>query len=264
MRRRTQVSVAISADMDHWLVVGASPDLREQICVSSVLAPREGARHTPISGVGVLNADIDAIGGLLVLREAAAFRVFAPQLILDVLQSNPVFDVLDPTLVERVAVPPWQEIDGGYGLTLTLLPIPGKSPLYLEDRAAAQPAPGPTYAALVRGGGRSILIAPSCADVTPAVREILRQADVVFFDGTLFTDDEMLVADVGPKTGRRMGHVSMSGPEGSLARLADLPGRRIFIHLNNTNPTLIEDFPERRMVEAAGWEIAYDGMEVAA
>lgn len=210
----------------------------------------------------MLNADVDAIGGLLVLREAATFRVFAPRPILDVLHANPVFDVLDPSLVERVEVPVRQAVDCGNGLSVTWLPMPGKIPLYLEDRAAAQPPPGPTYAALIQDGDRRLMVAPGCADLTPSVQQTLRQADVVFFDGTVFTDDEMLVAGVGHKTGRRMGHVAMSGPEGSLARLADLPARRIFIHLNNTNPVLIEDLPERRAVEAAGWEIAYDGMEV--
>jgi pyrroloquinoline quinone biosynthesis protein B len=89
------------------------------------------------------------------------------------------------------------------------------------------------------------------------------QADILFFDGTLFTDDEMVVAGLGAKTGRRMGHVPISGPDGTLARLADLPARRIFLHINNTNPILLRDSPERREVEAAGFEVAYDGMEIA-
>jgi pyrroloquinoline quinone biosynthesis protein B len=135
-------------------------------------------------------------------------------------------------------------------------------PLYLEDRAATQPEPGPTYAALVQGSGRSIIVAPACADITEAVRAQLRQADVLFFDGTLFDDDEMIAAGVGQKTGRRMGHVPIGGPDGSLARLADLPGRRIFLHINNTNPILLAGSPERLQVEAARFEVAYDGMEI--
>jgi len=147
-------------------------------------------------------------------------------------------------------------------MTLTILPMPGKAPLYLEDRAAAQPAPEPTYAARVQANGRSIVIAPACAEITGAVRAQLLGADVLFFDGTLFTDSEMIDAGLGPKTGRRMGHVPISGPDGTLARLGDLPCRRVFLHINNTNPIWLDGSPERLAVERAGFEVAYDGMEV--
>jgi pyrroloquinoline quinone biosynthesis protein B len=105
-------------------------------------------------------------------------------------------------------------------------------------------------------------VAPACAEITEAVRRELGRADVVFFDGTLFTDDEMIAAGLGEKTGRRMGHVPIDGPGGTLERLADLPGRRILLHINNSNPIWLLDSPERRQVEAAGFEVAYDGMEV--
>src|SRR5262249_12063547 len=127
---------------------------------------------------------------------------------------------------------------------------------------ATQPEAGPTYAALVRGGGRSTVVAPACAEITPEVRARLKGADLVFFDGTLFRDDEMIVAGVGSKTGRRMGHVPMSGADGSIARLADLPARRVFLHINNTNPVWLADSAERREAERAGFEIAQDGMEI--
>jgi pyrroloquinoline quinone biosynthesis protein B len=259
---RNQVSIAISGDGKTWLLIGASPDLRQQILTTPALAPREGLRHSPISGVVLINADVDGIAGLLAIRESQPFRLFAPAPIQQVLKANPMFDVLDPNLVERVTLAPSQRIDCGHGLSLCLLPMPGKIPLYLEDRAAVQPEPGPTYAALVEAGCRRALIAPACANITDQVLAHMRQSDVVFFDGTLFTDDEMIRAGVGRKTGGRMGHVSMSGPDGSLARLADLSIRRIFVHINNTNPVLIEGSDERCQVEAAGFEVAFDGMEV--
>lgn len=259
---RSQASIAISGDGESWLLVGASPDLRQQILGTSALAPRDALRHSPIRGVVLINADVDGIAGLLAIRESQPFRLYAPAPIHQVLKANPVFDVLDPSSVERVTVPPSQPIDCGSGLSLCLLPMPGKVPLYLEDRGAAEPEAEPTYAALVEAGGRRVLIAPACADITDAVRTHMRRADVVFFDGTLFHDDEMIRAGLGRKTGRRMGHVAMSGPDGSLARLADLPGRRIFVHINNTNPVLVEGSDERRRVEAAGFEVAFDGMEV--
>ena len=212
-------------------------------------------------GVILVSADVDGIAGLLVLRERQPFRILAPEPILAVINSNTIFGVLDPALVEKTRLDPAEPIECA-GLRVTLLPMPGKVPLYLEERGADLPEAGPSYAAKLEANGRSIVVAPACAEITSEVRAMLRSADTVFFDGTLFTDDEMIAAGVGTKTGRRMGHVPMSGPDGSLALLADLPGRRIYLHINNTNPVLLEDSPERREVEAAGFEIAYDGMEL--
>jgi pyrroloquinoline quinone biosynthesis protein B len=115
---------------------------------------------------------------------------------------------------------------------------------------------------MISAGGRNVIIAPACADISDAVLARLREADVLFFDGTLFTDDEMIAAGLGGKTGTRMGHVPISGPNGALARLAQLDARRILLHINNTNPILLSDSAERRQVEAAGFEVAFDGMEV--
>ena len=246
----------------HWLVVGASPDLRQQILDNPVLHPRRGPRGTPIIGVALVSADIDGIAGLFALRERQDLVIYAPGSILEVLRDNAVFDVLDPALVRQVEVQPGRAVNCGHGLSLALLPMPGKLPLYLEDRAAADAEPGPAYAAMVRAHSRTAVMAPACAEVTDAVRAQFDEADLVFFDGTLYTDDEMRTAGVGTKSGRRMGHAPMSGPAGSLARLKDLPGRLIYLHINNTNPVLLADSPERAEVEKAGFEIAYDGMEV--
>jgi pyrroloquinoline quinone biosynthesis protein B len=262
VRAATQASVAVSGDGESWLVVGASPDLRQQILQTPCLWPHTAGRHSPITGVLLIGGDIDAIAGLLVLRERQPLTVYAPAGLLDVLAANSVFDVLDPAMVRRVEIRPMEPFTCGGDLTVTLLPMPGKIPLYLEDRASVEAEAAPTYAALLEAGGRKVIVAPGCANITEAVRAQLRQADVLFFDGTLFTDDEMIAAGLGVKTGRRMGHTPLSGPDGTLARLADLPGRRILLHINNTNPILLSDSPERRTVEAAGFEVAYDGMEI--
>ena len=262
VRPATQASVAVTGDGEGWLIVGASPDLRQQISENPLLWPRTGGRDSPITGVVLINGDIDAIAGLLVLRERQPFTVYAPAALLNVLADNDVFAVLDPALVQRVPVEPMQQISCGGNLTLTILPMPGKVPLYRETPGATEPQAGPTYAALLQASGRSVIVAPACADITDAVLERLRDANVLFFDGTLFTDDEMIEAGLGAKTGTRMGHVPISGPKGTLGRLADLPARRIFLHINNTNPILLSDSPQRRQVEAAGFEVAYDGMEV--
>jgi pyrroloquinoline quinone biosynthesis protein B len=220
-------------------------------------------RDSPISGVVLIGGDVDAVAGLLVLRERQAFTLYAPRPLLDMLEENAIFGVLDPALVRREVVTPAEPVRcGGGALLLTLLPMPGKVPLYLEERGANEPEPGPNYAALFEADGRCVIIAPACAEITDAVGQQLRRADLLFFDGTLFTDDEMIVAGLGQKSGRRMGHAPVSGPGGTMERLADLPGRRILVHINNSNPILLLDSPERQRVEAAGFEIAYDGMEV--
>ncbi len=260
-RPRSQVSVAASQDGERWLLVGASPDLRQQILGNPALAP-VGPRHSPVAGVVLVSADVDGVAGLLVLREQQRLRVFAPEPILRILADNTIFAALDPALVERVAVVPGTPIDTGLGITLTLLEMPGKVPLYHEDRAAASAEQAATYAARLQTDGGTAIIAPACAEVSEAVLRQLAGADLLLFDGTLFTDDEMIRAGVSQKTGRRMGHVCVSGPEGSMARLAAQAGRRIYFHVNNTNPMLLDGSPERLAVEAAGFEVAYDGMQV--
>jgi pyrroloquinoline quinone biosynthesis protein B len=262
LQARTQASVAISADGTNHLLIGASPDLRQQIQESAALHPRRSGRDSPIFAVALVSADVDGIAGLLVLRERQPFRILASEPFLSVLGANSVFGVLDPALVERVPLNPSEPVECGFGLRLTLLPMPGKVPLYLETADAIAPQAGPAYAAKVEASGKTVVVAPACAEITGEVRAQLRAADAVLFDGTVFTDDEMIAAGVGAKTGRRMGHVPMSGPDGSIALLADLPGRRIFLHINNTNPVLMEGSPERLAAEQAGFEIAYDGMSL--
>jgi pyrroloquinoline quinone biosynthesis protein B len=236
--------------------------MRQQILANDVLAPPPGTRNSPVAGVVLISADIDGIAGMLVLREQQRLRVFAPASILKVLAANSVFASLDPALVERVEIAAGVATDTGFGLSLTLLEMPGKIPLYQENRSLAVAEPAITYAAQLSAQGKTCVIAPACAMVNDKVLEQLGGADLLLFDGTLFTDDEMLRAGVGTKTGQRMGHISVSGPEGSLERLATIQGRKVFFHINNTNPMLLDNSDERRLVEAAGFEVAYDGMRI--
>ena len=262
VRRATQVGLAVTGNETEWLLIGASPDLREQILRTPDLWPRKGSRDSPIAGVVLTGADIDALLGLLVLREGHAFSIFAAPSILDVLAANSIFNALDPAIVRRVPLAPGQRVRIA-GVSLSLLTMPGKVPLYQEeDRAAASAAAVPVYAALVETEDRAMVVAPACAEITETVRDKLAPADLVFFDATLFKDDEMIVAGLSGKTGRRMGHVSLSGTEGTIVRLGDLRGRRVLFHINNTNPVLVADSPARQAVEEAGFEVAFDGMEV--
>jgi pyrroloquinoline quinone biosynthesis protein B len=259
-RPRTQASIAVHAGDAGWLIVGASPDLRQQILANPQLAPPPGTRASPIAGVLLVSADIDGIAGLLVLREQHPFRLFAPASIMAVLHANGVFASLDPALVERVEIRPGAPMDTGLGITATLLSMPGKIPLYQEQRDAAEAAPATTYAVRLEASGRVCVVAPACADITPDVLASLSDADLLFFDGTLFHDAEMIAAGLSWKTGRRMGHVSVSGPEGALARLASLRARKVFFHINNSNPMLLDDSAERTAIRQAGWDVAWDGM----
>jgi pyrroloquinoline quinone biosynthesis protein B len=263
-RPRTQTSLAVTGNDEDWTLVNASPDLREQIGRSSFLYPRTGLRSSPIKSVFLTGGDVDAIAGLLTLRERQPFTLFATGKVQDVLEANPIFEVLARDVVRRRRVALGDPIRLGNGLMIELFAVPGKTPLYLEvNDAPAITADETTVAAVISDGHSTVFFVPGCAAMTPELSGRLRGADLVFFDGTLWRDDEMIVQGLGAKTGRRMGHMSISGPNGAIAAFAGLNvKRRIFIHLNNSNPVLLGDTTERREVEAAGWEVAYDGLEI--
>ncbi len=270
-RVRTQAGLAVSADGENWYLLNASPDLRQQIECSPFLHPKHGLRSSPIAGAVLTGSDVDAISGLLNLRERQKFTIYATAKVHGVLDANSIFEVLARDVVERrvvsldspmeLATPTGQSA----GLVLELFAVPGKVPLYLETAGAAPPilTDGNTVAAVLSDGRRQLFFIPGCAAMTPALARRLRGAEAVFFDGTLWRDDEMIRAGIGQKTGRRMGHMSLTGVGGTIEAFADLGvKRKILIHINNSNPVLLDDSPERAEVEAAGWEVAFDGMEV--
>ena len=269
---RTQASLAVSANGRDWFVLNASPDLRLQIEAAPSLHPREGLRSSPIAGVVVPGGDVDAVAGLLHLRERHRFSVYAPARVLAVIAANPIFHVLAPDCVERVELPLDRRIElagtaGPSGIRVIAFAVPSKVPLYLEtagtDPGIAEEGDAVGLQIIDGGTGKSFFFIPGCAAMTDSLRGRLTGSELVFFDGTLWRDDEMIRLGVGSKTGQRMGHMSMSGDDGAIAVFRDLDvNRRIFIHINNSNPVLLDDSPERQLAEAAGWEIAYDGMEV--
>ena len=215
--------------------------------------------------------DVDAVAGLLTLRERQPFTVYATAPVHAVLDANPIFEVLARDVVARETLQLDHEraisLPNGAPSGLSVLPfaVPGKVPLYLE-RPGETPAlteSDQTIGLAVSDGIDTLFYIPGCAAMTPALAVRLRGAAAVLFDGTLWTDDEMVVAGIGTKTGRRMGHMSVSGPRGTLSAFADLGVRqRVLLHINNSNPILLDDSPERAQVEQAGWRVAYDGMEL--
>lgn len=262
---RTQSSLAVSGDGVSWLLLNASPDLRAQIIATRALHPRLGERHSPIAAAVVTNGDVDHITGLLTLRESQPFTLFGTAETLAMVNANPVFSVVNEEFVPRRTVELEEAFSPLPELTLEMFSVPGKVPLWQEDESLVIGAEtGGTVGVTITAGDKRLVYIPGCAAVTDKVRARIAGADLLFFDGTLYRDDEMLAAGTGTKTGARMGHLSMSGEEGTIALLADVPAaQRVFIHINNTNPALVEDSSERQAVEAAGWIVARDGMEFA-
>jgi pyrroloquinoline quinone biosynthesis protein B len=261
---RTQASLAVSANGADWVLLNTSPDLPQQLRRTEALHPRAGIRGSPLKAVVLTGAEIDQVAGLLSLREREPFAIYATAATHAALAENTVFDALAPDCVTRHAVTPGDTVRLPGGLEAQLFTVPGKLPLYLEGE---NPDTASETAANVgvecSAGAASMLYIPGAAAVTDAMARRLARADIVFFDGTLYRDDEMIASGTGEKTGRRMGHMPIAGAGGSLAALSGLSARRIYIHINNTNPILVEGSPERAEVERAGWEVAADGMEVA-
>jgi pyrroloquinoline quinone biosynthesis protein B len=263
VRPRTQTSLAVSADGERWVLINAAPDLAAQIHRTAALHPRAAPRGSPITAVVLTGGEIDQTAGLLSLRERQPFALYATPAVLAALAANPMFGALSSDLVRRQVMAAGNTLDLGGGLAAEAFVMPGKAPLYLESdppligRETAQ-----TVGVELRAAGARLVFVPAAAALPAATKERLGRADVLLFDGTLFRDDEMIRNGTGEKTGRRMGHMSIDGPDGSLAALAGLANRRLYIHINNTNPILVDGSAERACVAAAGWEVAEDGMEV--
>jgi pyrroloquinoline quinone biosynthesis protein B len=261
VKPRTQAGLAVSAANGRWTLINASPDLGAQIRSNAALHPKSGLRGSPIEAVVITGAEIDQIAGLLSLRESTPFTLYATPASHAAVAANTMFGAM--TAMTRRAVNPGERFMLAGGIEASLFMVPGKLPLYLEGD---EPEIGAESAAnvgieLQRAGARLVFV-PGAAAVTPAMHERFAHTDAVLFDGTLFTDDEMLRTGTGAKTGRRMGHMPIDGEGGSLQALDGLAARRIFVHINNTNPIQVEGSAERAKVEAAGWQVAEDGMEI--
>ena len=269
--RRTQSSIAASSgESRRWVIVNASPDLRQQIQATPELQPhRDGPkRNSPIKAVVLTNGDIDHIAGLLTLRERQPFRIYATARVLSILAANSVFGVLASDVVERVELPLNRPIEiADTGVTIEAFPVPGKIALYLEDTskgASFGTETGDTIGLKVgAAGSKAAFYIPGCAKADEDVLRRLHGAACLLFDGTVFNDTELLDLGVIEKTGQRMGHVSIAGDDGSLHAFdgADIK-RKIYIHINTTNPILERGSREEAIVKEAGWEVAFDGMSI--
>jgi len=272
--KSTQASVAISADGEHWFLINASPDLRQQSIATPQLHPAKGRlRHSPIAGVILTNGEVDAVAGLLSMREGSPFAIYAHPKVLAVLKANSIFNVLSAEKVRRVAI----EIDRTFepalpdgrtsGIEILPFAVPGKAAWYLEgkEHPGGRQGDGDTLGLRIRdkAAGKHFYFIAACADVTDALKSRLAGASLVFFDGTVWRDDELITQGLGSKTGQAMGHIAMAGKSGAIESLADLDiDRKMFLHINNSNPALLASSAERKMLERAGWQIPADGMEI--
>ena len=255
----TQCSLAVSADGENWALLNASPDIRQQIIATPELHPKRAPRSSPIKTVVLTGADVDAVAGLLTLRERQKITVWTTDYVRRAIDANPIFGVLDRTLVRFETIA--ETFEPLPGLHVRAIKSPGKPPLYLERAEGIGPIAGASIGLGVKdANGRSLVFLPSCAEIGPDVAAEVDGADVLFFDGTMYTDDEMILSGEGQKTARRMGHVAMTDAIAALRQVK--ANTRYFIHINNSNPTLNRASPERKAVEAAGWRIAEDGMRI--
>jgi pyrroloquinoline quinone biosynthesis protein B len=272
--RSTQASVAISADGDHWFLINASPDLRQQLLATPQLHPKAGLlRHSPVAGVILTNGEIDAVAGLLSMREGSPFTIYAHAKVLAILKANSIFNVLNEKNVRREPI----ELDRSFepalpdgapsGIEVLPFAVPGKGAWYLEGKAhpGGSDDAGDTLGLRIldKTTGKYFYFLAACADMTDELKSRLAGAPLVLFDGTVWRDDELIAAGLGNKTGRAMGHIAMSGERGAIEAFAGLDiGQKLFLHINNSNPALLQGSAERKIAEAAGWQIPSDGTEI--
>jgi pyrroloquinoline quinone biosynthesis protein B len=272
LRARSQESVAVSADGQAWFLLNASPEIRAQIESFAGLHPR-APRHSPIAGIVLTNGDLDHCLGLLSLRESYPLCLYTTRsvergwtqgnVLHRTLQRFPEQLSFRPLTLGRAEVLALR--DGSpSGLTLEAVPVPGKLPIHLEGMYP--PSAEDNIGLLVREPARERTLAyfPAVAAACSPLAAAVAQADCVFFDGTFWSSDELPRAGLGDKRAEDMAHWPIGGANGSLGWLRELrAARRIFIHVNNTNPILREDSAEAQQLTAAGVELAYDGMELA-
>jgi pyrroloquinoline quinone biosynthesis protein B len=262
VQARTQDSVAVSASGGGgWLLVNASPDVHRQIESFPALHPR-GPRDTPIGAIALTNGDLDHVLGLLSLRESQPLHVLATERVrAGLVERNAMLRTLarTPEQLTWTAMELGREVVlAGLGLGVTAIAASGKLPVHLVG--TAEPSPEDNVALRIRDtASGKILVVATAVGSLEGVDAIVGGADAVLFDGTFWSDDELVARGLGRGRARDMAHVPVGGDEGSLARLRH--GRRIYTHVNNTNPIVRADPAERAAVLAAGWEIAFDGME---
>ena len=267
---RTQSSIAVSANAEDWLLVNASPDVLSQIRAHPELQPARAVRDSGIACVLLMDAQIDHVTGLLMLRERASPLplLATPEVLSDIGEGFPITRILShycgiqalPLKLDAEL----QAVPGLPGVALRPVVLSSKPPPYSPFRNC--PRPGDNIGLVIENpeNGARVFYAPGLGEVTPDLLALMAQCQIVLVDGTFWTEDEMQRLGLSKKTAADMGHLPQSGPQGMIAQLDQLPPgvRKILIHINNTNPILQEDSPERALLDAHGIDVAWDGMDL--
>lgn len=264
---RSQIQVAVSAHGGVWHLLGASPDLGRQIEANPCLHPRSGLRDSPIASVILTCAEVDQSLGLLLLREFQPLAVYATASVRDILLGdNSMFQMLHrvPRQIEWHPVTPGTPFEVEAGMQVEPISMRGGYPSYVSAGRLARCRVDEAVIGLsVHRAGRTVLFLPGVPEIDDALLERMAHCDLLLLDGTFWSDDEFIRVWPEARTARAMGHLPISGPSGSLERLAGLDKpRKVFLHINNTNPILDEDGDAWRAVRDAGWEVASDGMTI--
>jgi len=268
-RARTQSSIAVTSSSAEWVLFNASPDLLAQFRAFPELQPARSLRDTAVSSIVLMDAQIDHTTGLLMLREGRALEIYSTEMAReDLTTGNPLFTILQHYCgLNWHGVPVGQGVPfnviGGGNLEFTAVPVSSKPPPYSPHRNS--PRDGDNIGMRVSDPAtRKVLFyAPGLGEIEPQVRPFLEEADCVMVDGTFWTDEEMITLGVSKKRARDIGHLPQSGAGGMIEFLKTLKAsRKVLIHINNTNPILNEDSPERQALDAAGIEVAWDGMDI--
>ncbi len=268
-KARTQAQLALSADGSTWFLAGASPDLAFQIESSPQLHPR-ALRDSPVAGVVLGSCDLDHVVGLLLLRELQPLRVYAAPSILRILrEENSMFGMLNRVEPQVVWTPmnsgapfPLLSVDGkDSGLQCEVHYLSGRYPKYVKTETKVLARDEATAALFfVSSSGKRVAYVPAVGSLSDALLEKIQHADLLLFDGTFWSDDELRRVQGSGETAHQMGHIPV---EESLRTLNNIiVGRKMFVHLNNTNPILNEASPEHRAVRQAGWEVAEDNWQL--
>lgn len=265
---RTQSSIAISSDQRNWLLFNTSPDIRAQLEAFPDIQPKSGVRDTGIAAILLIDSQIDHTTGMLMLREGKPLEVYCTEMVRQDLSTGfPIFKMLnDYCTVNHHPISydgsPFT-IPGIDDVRLYAHGLKSKAPPYSPHRN--DPHDGDNIGVIVEqiSTGKKLYYAPGLGAIEPHVLAAMQAADCLLVDGTFWTDDEMLIKHISQKKSREIGHLPQSGSGGMIEVLGGAPkARKILIHINNTNPILDEDSPERGILQAAGIEVAYDGLEI--
>jgi pyrroloquinoline quinone biosynthesis protein B len=227
------------------------------------LLPKGGVRGSAIDGVLLSDAELDHIAGLLSLRETQPIRLYCTSRVFNwVFESNPIFGALNrPGKFQSITVEDRKAETIGCGLSFEAFFVSGKVPTYVKSAVSDSAGAAVAYKFIDVRAGSSVLCVPAIREIDDRLIAVARECDCILFDGSFWSENEMEIRGAGTRTASAMGHVPISGQAGSLARLSDLSVRKIYTHINNTNPILDETSAERREVEEMGWEVAEDGMD---